>query len=265
MANRNWANSRIYTGHVQPVMLDVSIPIGASGAVGTITGPYISSVTKLATGLYQIKMQDNYSGYYCGSAQIISPTSGSDLLISSVAANLTVGQPYRITILGTASAAQWAAVGVPAGVTPAVGVSFVALATGDGGVVTSRVKLVAPGSNIAKIELIGNPNSTIAPVVPTVGATGALVTFQTLALVATPAAYTPAGTNSAPAFTGTLAALSGDAQSYTPAGTVAAPVFTGTAASLTTTMSYALAHPTDGSTLKISLLLSNSSVLIGGE
>lgn len=40
---------------------------------------------------------------------------------------------------------------------------------------------------------------------------------------------TPAGTNTAPAFTGTEANLTGDAQAYTPVGAVAAPVFSGAA------------------------------------
>lgn len=42
--------------------------------------------------------------------------------------------------------------------------------------------------------------------------------------------YTPAGTNSAPTFTGTAATIS-VSKSYTPAGSVAAPTFTGTKAS----------------------------------
>jgi hypothetical protein len=57
--------------------------------------------------------------------------------------------------------------------------------------------------------------------------------FQSGAVAALSAAAvsagTPAGSNAAPAFTGTEAQLSGDSQAYTPAGTVAAPAFTGSA------------------------------------
>lgn len=159
-----------------PVELDVSIPVGASGAVGTTTGAYISSVTKLATGLYQIKLQDNYSGYYMGSAQLQSPVTGSALAINSVAAALTVGQPYQITVVGTNTDAAWRAIGVPAGVTIAVGVSFVATATGSGAVGTGRVKLVAAGSGIDKIELIGSPMMSPSPAI----SVGGVLIIQTL-------------------------------------------------------------------------------------
>lgn len=224
MANRNFANSRIYTGHVMPVLLDVSVPIGSTGAVGTITGPYISSVTRLNVGLYQIKMQNNYSGYYVGSHQFISPVTGSALAIDAISAALVVGQPYQITTLGNATAAQWTALGVPTGVTPAVGVGFVALATGNGATSTSRVKIMAAGSGIDKVELICNPNTTKAPMgANTTGELGALVTIQCL-----------------------QAQQSGTTTIGTP-------------------LQYALADPANGSTLKIKLLLSNSSVQIGGE
>lgn len=181
MANRNFANSRVYSGHVMPVELEVSIPIGASGAVGTIAGAYISSVTLLATGMYQIQLQDNYAGYYMGSHQFISPVTGSALAIDSVSAALTVGAAYQITTVGTNTDAAWRAIGVPAGVAIAVGVPFVALATGSGATGTGRVKAVAAGAGIDKVELIGNPNTTLAPVSATgAGALGGIITIQCL-------------------------------------------------------------------------------------
>lgn len=243
MAQRNFANSRIYTGHVMPVLLDVSIPIGASGAVGTIAGPYIKAVTKLATGTYQIQMSDNYSGYYLGEAQMISPAIGSDLSIRAADTALTIGKSYVITILGGATAADWAALGVPTGVTAAVGVAFVALATGAGTDAVAKVKLVGD-SGIAKVELVGNPNNTIAPMgAATTGALGAIALVQCMGPVLTMNSYTPAGTN----------------DGGTP------PIFTGTPAVLTGTVTYAAANPVNGSVLKLSFLLSNSSILIGGE
>lgn len=206
-----------------PVLLDVSIPIGASGAVGTIVGPYVSSVTKLATGMYKIQMADSYSGYYIGGAQFISPVTGSALLIDASSAALSVGSAYQITVVGDATAAQWTALGVPTGVTPAVGVAFVALATGNGATSTARVKLMAAGSGIDKIELLANPNTSIAPATATLGVLGTIVMIQTL-----------------------------QAQ-------------IGAATTQGTALQYAPASPADGSTLKLSFLLSNSSVLIGGE
>lgn len=60
---------------------------------------------------------------------------------------------------------NWQTVGVPKGVTPAVGVSFVALATGysSRGGSTGLVKV--PGvSGITTVEMIGDPNLSLAPI-----------------------------------------------------------------------------------------------------
>ena len=207
-----------------PVLLDVSIPIGATGAVGTITGPYISSVTRLAAGIYQIQLQDNYNSYYFGSAQAISPVKGSAIKVDASDAALSVGTAYQITVLGDATAADWTALGVPAGVTPAVGVAFVALATGAGTASVSRVKAIGD-SGISRIELLANPNLSIAPEssVAYQGALGAIIMVQCL-----------------------------QAQ-------------IGSATTQGSALQYAPADPVSGSTLKISMMLSNSSVLIGGE
>jgi hypothetical protein len=174
--------------------------------------------------MYQIQMQDNYSGYYLGASQFISPVTGSALAIDSVSSALSVGAAYQITVVGANTDAAWRAIGVPAGVTIAVGVPFVAIATGSGASGAGRVKAVAAGSGINKIELIGNPNTTIAPF-SSVGAgqLGAIVTIQTL--VAQIGAATTQGS----------------------------------------ALQYAAADPANGSTLKLSFLMSDSSVLIGGE
>lgn len=196
-----------------PVLLDVSIPIGATGAVGTISGPYVSSVTRMAAGIYQIKLQDNYSRFYLGNAQMISPITGS----AADPHGLTVGTLYSITTVGNT---DWATAGIPAGVTAAIGVSFVLAAQPAAG--TGRMKAVS-NSGIAKVELAGDPTLTISPMVANSGAQGAVILVQ--CLQAQIAAATTQGT----------------------------PV------------QYAPADPTDGSVLKISMLLSNSSVTINGE
>lgn len=57
---------------------------------------------------------------------------------------------------------DWQTVGLPAGVVPAVGASFIARATGAG---SSTGLVVAPGaSGIGAIEVVGDPNASIAPV-----------------------------------------------------------------------------------------------------
>lgn len=171
MANRNWANSRIYTGHVMPVLLDISVPIGATGAVGTIKGPYIKAVTRLNVGLYQIQMSDNFNKFYNATATFQSPATGS----ATDPHTLTVGQPYQISTVGNT---DWTTAGVPTGVTPAIGVGFVLAAQPATG--TGRAKLVTE-SGIAKVEIVGNSNLTNAPIASNgSGAQGAIILIQTL-------------------------------------------------------------------------------------
>lgn len=60
---------------------------------------------------------------------------------------------------------NWANVGLPSGVLPSLGASFVATATGDsvGGASSGLVKV--PGvSGISSIEVVGDPNQSLAPV-----------------------------------------------------------------------------------------------------
>lgn len=200
MANRNFANSRIYSGHVMPVLIDCSINIGASGAVGTVTGPYIKSVTRQAAGVYQIQVQPNFSRFYIGNAQMVSPQT----VAAAVDPNtLSPGAIVRISTVGDTN---WSSAGLPAGVTAAVGVSFVLSAAPAAG--TGRVKLVG-NSGIDRVELVGDPNLTCAPMVANSPAAGAIILLQCLA-------------------------------SGSPA------------------------DPADGSILKVSMLFSNSSIVING-
>ena len=69
---------------------------------------------------------------------------------------------YTIVSLGTATLAQWQAVGFPAGFTPAVGASFVATATGTIGGSAAVEVIAATGSGINHIEVVGDSNLTLA-------------------------------------------------------------------------------------------------------
>ena len=60
MANRNFASGgKIYSMNVRPVMVDTSIVIGAIGAVASFAGAMVASVTRVSTGIYKIKLQNN--------------------------------------------------------------------------------------------------------------------------------------------------------------------------------------------------------------
>lgn len=180
MANRNWmSGGKIYSMHVKPVLLDCNFEVDADDAAGfgitNLKGPCIQAVymhstaatpssVNPAAGTIVVRLSDAYSrSFISGVSAKISPNSGSDVKIDNSA--LTAGVAYVISILGNASAAKWHLIGVPAGVTPAVGVSFIALSNGGAGnVLTSRVQTAAAaGTGIASIESLGNMDLSLNP------------------------------------------------------------------------------------------------------
>lgn len=107
-----------------------------------------------ADGFALIQFTNNFNYYLNGFAQFRPPVTGSIKIDNSA---LTAGQAYVISTLGDATTAQWQAVGLPAGITPAVGVSFIATAVGAGSnVLTSRVS-TPQTSGIYAVEVVGNP------------------------------------------------------------------------------------------------------------
>lgn len=173
MANRNFPSAgKIYSLHVMPVMLDCRIPIGASGAVGTVKGAGIEGVTRLSTGRYRIQLQDNYNRFFSASSSIVAPVSGSALGVTAAGAALTTGTVYQIVTLGTTTTANWVTLGLPVGVTPAVGQTFKAAATGAGAG-TGTVKAIG-NAGISVIEIVGDPQTMLSPV-GTPGAGGYIV------------------------------------------------------------------------------------------
>lgn len=77
---------------------------------------------------------------------------------------IATGFTFALTKYKT-NAQNWANVGLPAGIAPAVGASFIAIATGDstGGGSTGIVQLPLV-SGISSVEVIGDPNLSMAPV-----------------------------------------------------------------------------------------------------
>lgn len=77
MANRNWANGgKIMSMHVGPVLNNVNITIGATGAVASFIGTVVKSVVRTGTGLYTINLVDNYNASLFASGSMQSPVSG---------------------------------------------------------------------------------------------------------------------------------------------------------------------------------------------
>lgn len=174
MANRNWmSGGKIYSMHKEPVLLDCNFVVDSSNGNGlgirSLKGPAIKAVfmhtsatpdalnPNPAAGTIVVQLADNYNRSFSGFNAIVSPVSGSAL--TSVAAGLA----YIIVSLGTATPAQFQAAGVPVGITPAIGVAFIAKISGSIGGSAAVEVTAAAGSGIASIETVGNPNLSIAP------------------------------------------------------------------------------------------------------
>jgi hypothetical protein len=110
-----------------------------------------------AVGYILVELNQPYASFVGMQASLASPNSGSSI---NVTTGVTAGLAYVITALGTTTTAQWQVLGVPAGVTPAVGVAFIAPATTTAtGTGTIQVNL-ATGSTTSHIEAVGNPSQT---------------------------------------------------------------------------------------------------------
>jgi hypothetical protein len=108
-----------------------------------------------AAGTIVLQLQDSFNRCFNHAAVRANILSGSDVKIDDSA--MTAGVAYTISVLGDATAAKWRAIGVPAGVTPAVGVSFIAANNGGAGdALTSRVQASATTSNCLSIEMVGS-------------------------------------------------------------------------------------------------------------
>lgn len=186
MANRNWASGgKIYSMHVKPVLLDCNFVVDSTNGNGlgirSLKGPAVQNVfmhtsaspgagnsnpatpgvsvlnPNPALGTIIVQLQDNYNRSFSGFNAIVSPISGSPL--TSTTANVA----NIIVSLGTATLAQWQAKGLPRGITPAVGVAFVASASGLIGGSAAVEIAAAAGSGVMSIETLGDPNLTLSP------------------------------------------------------------------------------------------------------
>ena len=111
-----------------------------------------------AAGTIVVQLQDNYNRSLSGFNANVSPVSGTPLTAT------TAGTPVTIVSLGTATLAQWQAVGLPLGITPAIGASFVPTASATIGGSAAVEIAAAAGTGIMSIETLGDPNTTLAPI-----------------------------------------------------------------------------------------------------
>ncbi len=178
-----WINrGHLYSPHVRPVLVDCNFIVDKANGNGLglrslkgqgISAAYMTSsstpaagnplVSGVSEGLIVIQFADNFNRAYPGMSSIIPPVATSTKIDNSA---LTVGQAYVIVTLDSAiTQAQWHTLGLPLGVIPAVGATFIAALiglAGEANTSTARVML-ASNSGIDHIETIGNPNTTIWP------------------------------------------------------------------------------------------------------
>ncbi len=249
-------------GYVNNVFMHTSTTPGANNG-------YTNPNPAAGYALFQLKQNFNK---FLGMTYAFQVPTATDTKIDNSA--LTVGNVYVITTLGNATAANWLQLGVPPGVTPAVGVTFTALVVGvTGEANTSTSKVQIPGSSAIEIaEVVGITDTMTTSSITTYS--GQWVTVQFSKPLVTMGAYTPAGTVAAPTLTMNPYTPAGTNNSSTPpiftgtqatlTGTNSAPAFTGTAASLTDSVSTVVAAPTTGSICFVRLYFDGSSVTIDG-
>jgi hypothetical protein len=137
-------------GYVESVFMNTST---TPTAVNGVTNP------DPAAGYALVTFKNNFN-YFLGMFSSQTPPT-----VSNSTTSTTAGDVYVITAVGTTTLAQWRAAGLPAGFTPAVGQSFVAIATGAiGGTGTVGLPgvLVAPTVSVVGIPTVQLNNSSIA-------------------------------------------------------------------------------------------------------
>ncbi len=159
----------------------------STGAVGTsgVIGSGCQSVIKTGTGQYQIQLTDNFYRLLDFQALPISPTSGGAVVSDG---SLVVGKPYQIMFASTST--NWQTLGLPKGITPAIGQPFVASSGASNGpsgssgaTAAGNGTVLAVGlSGVTQIELLPNPNLVLSSSPPAsyVSTQGAYINIQTL-------------------------------------------------------------------------------------
>ena len=212
----------IYTNVCKPIILDLQFtvtPTNGTGVTALKSNGYVENVfmhtsttpsgnagftnPNPASGFALIQLKQSFNTYLGFNASFSTPTATSTKVDNSA---LTVGQVYVISTLGDLTTAQWVTLGVPVGVTPAVGVAFSALLVGVAGEAnTSTSRVMLPTSaGVDLVEVVGVPN-TMVTTNPSTNA-GQWVALQFSNTIVTMTSYTPAGTVAAPTFTGSALA-----------------------------------------------------------
>ena len=152
MANRYFFQFTKSLNH-ELVILEGSFVVdsGLPGKTRSVKGSGIKSITQLGVGTYEVRLEDAYNRYLSGTFGTNAILTGANVADGA----FVVGTTYVITSVGTTTFNSY---GLPAGVTAAPGVAFVATAIGGAG--TGTVKAVTNGGVFGAL-LVGDPNLTI--------------------------------------------------------------------------------------------------------
>lgn len=176
MANRNWVSGgKIYSQHVQPVLLDCSFLVTPSDATGvsefhgsaiadvfmqTSTTPSAGNPDP-ANGYIFVQLDNGYNKLLGLDMSAEAPVTGDEIAVNA-SGLVTANELYVISTVGTTTTAQWQSIGVPSSVTPAVGVPFIAnaVAADPGTSGTGKVKAVGV-TNMDEVQIAGNANLSV--------------------------------------------------------------------------------------------------------
>ena len=147
-------------GPAVPIIFTISTGSASANSIWTDGSGHLYTVTTTVAG--GTTLVTSGVGAPLGSTLtfVSGPGSTTALTFSSAVTGWATGFAFALTVSDT-NLQDWQAVGLPKGMTPAVGQSFVAIATGAGGS-TGSVHAVGT-SNILQVEVIGDPNLEFAP------------------------------------------------------------------------------------------------------
>lgn len=145
-----------------PIYFTISSGSATAGSVWTDgSGNLYTVATTLASGTTLKTNGTAAPNPAAGTLTFVSGTGATTALIYSAAvAGLATGFTFGQTVSDT-NLGDWQGVGLPKGLTPTVGQSFIATSTGAGAS-TGTVK-TSTVSGITSMEVIGDPNQSFAP------------------------------------------------------------------------------------------------------
>lgn len=157
-------NQVIAASNSQPVPIYFTISSGSATAGSIWTDGSGNLYTVSATISSQTLLKTTGVQPPANAAGVLTFVSGTGastaLNYSAAVAGLATGFTFALTANSTNNE-DWHAVGVPHGITPAVGVAFVATLTGSG--FSTGSVIASSVSDILSVEVIGNPNLSLSP------------------------------------------------------------------------------------------------------